>query len=143
MTSVTVIDDEAGLVELMELILTSRGFQVHGITDPLLALDHLCSEPPDVVLLDLMMPGLSGWELLQRMERTPQTAGLPVILISACPELQPGVLEWSKAHAVTFLHKPFDIEHLMHTLTEMLQQAEQPEFRQRLSRRRRAMMWVS
>lgn len=143
MATVTVIDDEAGLVELMELILTSRGYHVHGFVDSRQALTHLRHKPSDLTLLDLMMPGLSGWQLLHELETSPETSGLPVVLISAFPDHEPQLMEWVKAGAIQFLPKPFDIDHLLRVAEQLLEDARRPGYRQQLSERRAALSWVS
>jgi DNA-binding response OmpR family regulator len=80
---VLVVDDDQDYVDILRTQLERRGFAVttaHGGGE---ALERLHEKKPDVVLLDVMMPDLSGFDVLQRIRETPTTASLPVILISA------------------------------------------------------------
>ena len=84
MKRVLIIDDEDGHVRLFEHILAKEtGYKIKGVTDPINGLKAAIADPPDLILMDIVMPGMTGWELLQRLEANEATWGIPVILISA------------------------------------------------------------
>lgn len=104
---VLVVDDEEGVRELIEVMLTVEGYEVltapDGPTALLLARDH----HPDLVTLDVMMPGMDGWEVATRLADDPETAGCRVLIVSAKPRAE---LEAAPARqlAQAVLCKPFD-----------------------------------
>ena len=83
MTRVFVIDDEPDMVDLLATILRSDGLEVETDTDGRSALARVLSDPPDLVLLDLMMPDLDGMELLKLLRLDPKGARVPVLVVSA------------------------------------------------------------
>jgi CheY-like chemotaxis protein len=87
--SVLVIDDNEGLVELLKRYLTNQACRVIAATSGQEGLILAEEAPPDVIVLDVMMPGMHGWEFLQRLRNQPRTADVPVIVCSIInnPEL--------------------------------------------------------
>lgn len=81
--SVLVVDDDHDYLDILRTQLERRGFTVSTACGGAEALERLQDHKPDVVLLDVMMPDISGFDVLQRIRDTPNTASLPVILISA------------------------------------------------------------
>src|ERR1700694_4738389 len=80
---VLVIDDEPGIVDIVETNLLGDGFEVVSAKDGKEGLDKVRSENPELVILDVMMPQMDGWEVLRHMEADPNTAGIPVIMLTA------------------------------------------------------------
>lgn len=80
---VLVVDDDRDYVDILRMHLERRGFAVTTASCGNEALERLQEAKPDVVLLDVMMPDLTGFDVLRRIRDTPTTASLPVILISA------------------------------------------------------------
>jgi DNA-binding response OmpR family regulator len=83
MASVLVVDDDPDVCDLVTYKLEQSGFAVRRASDGDAALREVAAEIPDLVLLDIMMPGMTGLEVLQRLRADATTAGLPVILLSA------------------------------------------------------------
>ena len=82
-THVLVVDDCPATRELLGIILSGEGYEVTSASDGQLALDRLRDRlRPDLVLLDLVMPGVDGWEFLERKNRDPELAHIPVIILS-------------------------------------------------------------
>ena len=99
---VMIVDDEPVAIELFESYLVGLDFSVTGVTKPGEALQRAIEMRPDAVVLDVMMPTMDGWELLQQLRHAPGMEGVPII---ACSVLQDADL----AHALgaaSFLHKP-------------------------------------
>lgn len=109
---VLIVDDEPDVVSLIERTLTSGGFDVIKAYDGIGALDLVVTEKPDLVLLDLMMPMMSGYEVCQQIRSNPQTSGIPVVCLSSAhtPDARAQSL---KAGAVELITKPFFPDELL------------------------------
>ena len=116
--AVLLIDDDAEHVEMMRLLLASLGFAVRSAATGTAGLEQLERQRPDVVLLDLSMPDLTGWDVLARVRQREALRDLPVLLVSAnAHEYTPG--GYGAQHAA-FLTKPVDIALLLDTLRTCL-----------------------
>ena len=112
---VLVVDDEKDVQDFIRMVLESAGYAVRSAGDGKEALGAIESDPPDLVVLDLMMPVMDGWGLLERLRRIPNP--LAVVILSAFPD------EWRalRAGAWECLAKPFDRSHLLATCARALQ----------------------
>jgi len=108
---VLVVDDLATNVRLLEAVLSPKGFRVATASSGEEALDVLGSEHPDLVLLDIVMPGMDGYEVCRRIREDPGTAFLPVIMITASGEDQK--IRAIESGADDFINKPFDQAELL------------------------------
>jgi putative two-component system response regulator len=104
---VLVVDDVAANVELLRALLTREGYAVVSASDGQEALEKVASEQPDLVLMDVLMPKLSGYDVCERIKRTPATRLTPVVLITALHERERKI-EGINAGADDFLTKPVD-----------------------------------
>jgi CheY-like chemotaxis protein len=104
--TVLVIDDEWAIAEVLEALLTDEGYRVIVAQDGRHGLERAAEGPPDVILLDFMMPVMDGPATLAALRADPETALVPVILMSSLPEAT--VAERIRGY-VTFLRKPFRI----------------------------------
>ena len=112
-TVVLVVDDDEDNALIASEILLSRGFEVrvaHDGPSPLRSVDE---RRPDVVLLDVMMPGMDGMEVLERIRANPKNTGLPVILVTAKTQ-DADVLAGYKSGADYYITKPFTARQLLH-----------------------------
>jgi len=105
------VDDLAQNVRLLEAVLSPKGFRVVTASTGEEALDVLGKEHPDLVLLDILMPGMDGYEVCRRIRQDPETAFLPVIMITASGEEQK--IRAIEAGADDFVSKPFDQAELL------------------------------
>ena len=103
---VLVVDDEPDVVALIERTLSGDGIGVVTAFDGISALDHINTDKPDLVLLDLMMPMMSGYEVCEQIKSNPQTSDIPVVCLSSAhtPDARANSL---KAGAVELITKPF------------------------------------
>lgn len=101
--TVLVVDDDAEIRETLTLLLQQEGYKVLGAENGVQALEQLRGGHPNVMLLDLMMPVMSGWEVLDELGETGELAKVPIIVISAM--CAPG--------ARACLRKPVNIEELL------------------------------
>ena len=123
MARVFVIDDEPDMVDLLATILKSDGLQVDTDTDGRSALARLLADPPDLVLLDLMMPDLDGMELLKLLRLDVKGAHVPVLVVSARSghQDQLGTLQLG---ANAYICKPFSPRELVRQVRQLLETSE-------------------
>jgi putative two-component system response regulator len=110
--TVLVADDQSSNRELLEELLTAQGFTVVTASDGSAALEEIARIRPDLVLLDVMMPGLNGFEVCERIKNNPETYLIPVVLITALSDKQDRI-EGIKAGADDFLTRPVDRTELL------------------------------
>jgi adenylate cyclase len=108
---VLVVDDLAPNARLLEAVLSPKGFRVVTASSGEEALDVLGKEHPDLVLLDILMPGMDGYEVCRRIRQDPATAFLPVIMITASGEEEK--IRAIESGADDFVNKPFDQAELL------------------------------
>ena len=105
--SVLIVEDDQGIAALMRGIFEDEGFQVRCALTGEQGLILLASEEPDVIVLDLMLPGISGMTFLERIRA--EGRRIPVVITSALR----GAAQLAEEAGVVFVAKPFDVEHLL------------------------------
>jgi CheY-like chemotaxis protein len=116
--SVLIADDNADMLELLRWVFEVEGFAVRTAEDGEAALGAVNESRPDVVITDLMMPGVSGLEFIRRLRLAPEWADIPVIAVSAYPEDFLG--QAHAAGATRVLRKPLEFSELMQVVNECL-----------------------
>ncbi len=119
-SKVVVIEDDPEMINLVKLILKKEGFDVTGAMggrDGLDAIEHL---NPDLVLLDLMMPDIDGWEVYQTMKASDQMKNIPVIIITAKAQSIDKVLGLHIAKVDDYITKPFSPNELVASVRRVL-----------------------
>jgi two-component system chemotaxis response regulator CheY len=117
------VDDEANVTRLIQVILGRAGYRVTTAADGLQALERIREERPDAIFLDITMPHLDGIELLRRLKAEPETASIPVALLTAKSQ-DADVLEGHRSGAQLYLPKPFSPAQIMEAAREMAGPAE-------------------
>lgn len=113
-----VVDDNAANIRLLEAILTTHGYEVASATNGTSALVQVQHFQPDVVVLDIQMPQMDGFEVCRRLRANPETAALPVIMVTAAgPEEKIAALD---AGADDFLTRPFDQAEMLARVRSLL-----------------------
>ena len=118
---VLVVDDDANIRKMIVAALRRDGYEFREAGNGRDALELMRTSPPDVVVLDLMMPILSGWEVLEEREQEESLKRIPVILISA--NRDPEVASAVDKGICAFLPKPFDIGALSALVQSCVSQA--------------------
>ncbi|WP_224247714.1 response regulator [Hyalangium gracile] len=115
MTRVLVVDDETAIVDALEDILSMEGYEVMSAFNGQEGLMRMSERTPDLVLLDLMMPVMSGAQLLGRIRQDPKLRDIPVVVMSAGR-----IAEEERRNASAVLPKPFELDALLDTLARYL-----------------------
>jgi DNA-binding response OmpR family regulator len=114
------IDDEPEMIDLIRLILNRRGFEVKGAGGGIDGLEMVRTEQPDLVLLDLMMPDMDGWEVYQQMKADDKTRSIPVIVVTAKAQSIDKVLGLHIAKVDDYISKPFSPQELLTSVERVL-----------------------
>jgi signal transduction histidine kinase len=109
---ILVVDDTTANLRLMADLLSTEGFKVRVAQEPELALKSTLAKPPDLILLDVKMPGMDGFEMCQRLKQDERTAKIPVIFISALQEIADRVRGF-QVGGVDFITKPIQREEVL------------------------------
>ena len=116
---ILVVDDEPGLLRALCVRLTAEGFLCDSATNGQEALDRLQGALPDLIILDLLMPEINGYEVCRRLQEDPRTAPIPVIVLTAVPQRTVHqTTEWLGVSSV--IHRPFDTATLLFTVRRLL-----------------------
>ncbi len=114
------------MIDLIRLILNRRGFEVKGAAGGTEGLELVRKELPDLVLLDLMMPDLDGWEVYQQMKADERTRHIPVIVVTAKAQSIDKVLGLHIAKVDDYIAKPFSPQELLASVDRVLGGHETP-----------------
>lgn len=115
------VEDEPEMIDLIRLILGRRGFEVKGATSGVEGLKIIREEKPDLILLDLMMPDMDGWEVYQQIKADEKTRGIPVIVVTAKAQSIDKVLGLHIAKVDDYIAKPFSPQDLLNSVEKVLQ----------------------
>ncbi len=125
MSKILIADDEPDVLEVMAKKIAEVGYDVVTASDGQIAWEKIVTEKPDVVLLDLTMPGLHGFEVLEKLRKNPPTEQwCPVIIISASGELE-NVKKGFALEAEHYLTKPCSMEEVLKGIELVLNLREQ------------------
>jgi len=113
------IEDEPEMIDLIRLILERRGFNVQGAAGGMEGIKKIRELLPDLVLLDLMMPDMDGWEVYQQMKADEATRGIPVIVVTAKAQSIDKVLGLHIAKVDDYIAKPFSPQELLDSVEKV------------------------
>jgi two-component system, OmpR family, phosphate regulon response regulator PhoB len=119
---VLVVEDEAAIATMLRYNLEKQGYRVAEASDGQEALTRIQEQPPDIVLLDWMLPLMSGIEVCRQIRRKPSTRDLPVIMVTARTEDQDAVRGLNTG-ADDYITKPFTIESLLARMRALLRRS--------------------
>jgi len=127
---VAVIEDEQDLCEMIRLALDPGGYAVQTASDGVAGLDLIRSQRPALVILDIMMPRMNGYEMLAKVHQDPELAKMPVIVLTSVTEdgTEKTDEEWAKSLGVSlFISKPCDPTKIAEAVDSLLKPADQAE----------------
>lgn len=116
---ILIVEDEESLLKLESILLTTKGYLVQGATTGLAALEAVAIEAPDLILLDIMLPELDGFEVCKQIKENPDTCHIPIIFLSAkkTPE---DISRGEEVGADRYITKPFKSAAVMNTIEQLL-----------------------
>jgi len=117
--NILMVDDHPESLRLLSQLLSKRGYKVRPTRDGKLALNFAMSSPPDLILLDIMMPGMDGYQVCEKLKACPQTKHIPVIFISSLNEVFDKVKAFSVGGA-DYISKPFQTEEVVSRIENQL-----------------------
>jgi two-component system, OmpR family, response regulator VicR len=122
---VVCIEDEQEMIELVRLILSRQNIEVVGALGGPEGLERIAEERPDLVLLDLMMPEMDGWEVYQKMKSSEEMRRIPVIVVTAKAQSIDRVLGLHIARVDDYITKPFGPQELLESVQRVMEKNEQ------------------
>ena len=130
-TRVLVVDDEAPIRLLCRVNLEAEGMQVLEAADGLAGVEAARAERPDVILLDVMMPGMDGWQVAERLVEDDTTNHIPLIFLTARAELRDRArgLELGGVDYITKPFNPVELASVVEQLLERVRRGERDELR--------------
>jgi DNA-binding response OmpR family regulator len=120
---ILIVDDDPDMVEMLRLALHSEGYAIRTAVNGREALRKALVSPPDLVLLDLIMPGLHGFNVCERLRSHSATASVPIIMVTALPGELPR-LAGMELGADVYIRKPFEIQELVSRVGNLLRQTQ-------------------
>lgn len=119
MPKILIVDDDVTITELMKALVKMEGHEPTTVNDSLQAVEIASAVEPDLITLDLMMPGLTGFELCKLLSDDPRFSNTPIVIVSARddPESRQQALE---AGAKDYITKPFDVDEFMAKITLLI-----------------------
>jgi len=118
MAKILIVDDDILITGLMQTLVTIDNHEAIIVNDSNEAMDLAVSENPDLITLDLMMPGLSGYDLCELLRANPQFNQTPIVVISAKEDTQ-SKEKALRLGATEYITKPFDIDHFLKTIARL------------------------
>ena len=120
---VVCVEDEPEVIDLIRLILGRKGFEVIGAHGGTVAMQVIQENKPGVILLDLMMPDMDGWEVYQQLKADDEVKNIPVIVVTAKAQSIDKVLGLHIAKVDDYISKPFSPQELLDSIDQILSRA--------------------
>ncbi len=117
---IMIVDDEEDLIELVKAILERAGFEVIGVSSGQECLDKLKGIKPDLILMDMMMPNMTGLETTKEIRKNPKTKGLKVVFLTVARLSEVGKKDLEKLNVLDYITKPFDNDDLIERVKKAL-----------------------
>jgi DNA-binding response OmpR family regulator len=112
---ILIVEDEESLLKLESILLTSKGYEVHGVGDGQAALDAVIRIKPDLVLLDIMLPEIDGFEVCRRIKSNNDTRHIPVVMLTA-KKSREDMARGEQVGADWYITKPFKSAMVIETI---------------------------
>lgn len=126
---ILIVDDDPEILKAVTKKLEEVGYQVYTVDEGKKVAESIVKFKPDLVLLDIMLPGMDGYTIVNWMRESPETQNLPIIVISALTPAKP--LFESLPQVKTFFTKPFNIDDLVANVQEVLKQSVEDGIQER------------
>lgn len=116
---ILIVEDEESLLKLESILLSSRGYNVGGVADGIAALEEITRFRPDLIILDIMLPGMDGFEVCRRIKENPESQHIPVIMLTAKKSSQDRERGMAIG-AAAYITKPFKSAKIMEIIQRLL-----------------------
>lgn len=116
---ILIVEDEESLLKLESILLTSKGYEVEGVADGLAAMEAIKKSQPDLVLLDIMLPEIDGFEVCRRIKEDPETRDIPVIMLTA-KKSREDMARGEEVGADWYITKPFKSAMVIETIQRFI-----------------------
>lgn len=126
MARILVVDDERDIRNLLKQVLEHAGYEVETATNGREALEMVDRALPDLMLLDIMMPEIDGWEVCRQVKAKQKTKGVPVILLTVRNQALDKVVGMEVVGADDYVTKPFDLDELLARVDQHLKLKGKP-----------------
>lgn len=120
---VLLVDDDQSIFTFVEEALEMYGYEVRTVVSAQGALKKIAEDPPEVIVLDVMLPGMDGYQLKDRLRQDPTTAHIPILMITAHMSRAPGPEKLKELGVDGFLLKPFALDTLRSELERLLKKS--------------------
>src|SRR5512145_1223903 len=118
MPKILIVDDDVTITDLMKMLVSMEGHQPTTVNDSTKAIEVADTFHPDLITLDLMMPGLTGFELCELMHNDPRFSAIPIVIVSAKDD--PASVEKAfRAGATDYITKPFGVDDFIKKIKEL------------------------
>lgn len=116
---ILIVDDEDDIAFVLAQMIKSKGYEVERVSDGQTALDNINESAPDLIVLDVMMPGLNGYEVCRSLKESSQLKDIPVIMLTA--KAQKSDITWGEeAGADLYITKPFENQEVIAAIKKLL-----------------------
>jgi two-component system alkaline phosphatase synthesis response regulator PhoP/two-component system response regulator VicR len=122
---ILVVDDDRHVVRLVQISLERAGYEVTTAYDGVEALDRVMSGNPDMIILDIVMPRMDGWEVLRNLQNDPRFQNIPVVILSQLRDDADRFKGWSSGCA-SYLTKPFAPRELLAHVERIFKARDEP-----------------
>lgn len=116
---ILIVEDEESLLKLESILLTSKGYEVEAVADGLAAMEAVRKSKPDLVLLDIMLPEIDGFEVCRRIKEDPETRDIPVIMLTA-KKSREDMARGEQVGADWYITKPFKSAMVIETIQRFI-----------------------
>lgn len=118
---VLIVEDIEDLAGVMQITLRRMGINTHHVSDGYAALDFLAENTPDLVLLDIGLPGMSGWDVLENIKANMEEIPFPIIILTAFNDPANRLIGRLQKYVTQYVTKPFEVETLRKAVRSALQ----------------------
>jgi twitching motility two-component system response regulator PilG len=116
---ILIVEDEDSLLKLESILLTSKGYEVHGVGDGQAALEAVAAIKPDLVLLDIMLPEIDGFEVCRRIKANEESRHIPVVMLTA-KKSREDMARGEQVGADWYITKPFKSAMVIETIQRFI-----------------------
>jgi DNA-binding response OmpR family regulator len=119
-TKILIVDDDANIRELLRVNLSAAGYRIRTADNGAEAMGMISREPPDLLILDIMMPEMDGWEVCKAVKDDPATEGIRTLILTAKGTDRDRMIGKAVFRADEYMAKPFDVDELLAVVARLL-----------------------